>query len=531
MLVQNPTDKQKEIISYEGNTVVTARPGSGKTYTIVEKIARILPKLEDYRGVIAISFTNKASYELQQRCKAKKVNIKRSFFGTIDKFYISQIIIPFASHITKMLPEYEVIKDIPENSKYSVLYEAKWPLLEENISLLKDGLREGKIFLSLTGETAMLILQETPGAMKYLKARYSHIIIDEYQDCGNIQNLIFETLVTNGLIGIAVGDIHQAIYGFADRFPSHLLGLISSENFRHFHLDKNHRCHESISEYSLCLFGASKKIPDEKRVFRVSLDGNEEQIAKAIDSKIEKIKKKYEIKDNNKIAILCRGNRTVRQIDLALKTPHKAFTETVLDNDNSEWGRLFRDVLMCCLGHENYAMNFAEQFFSEEYEPVKYHSALTLCEKIFLCNIGSINEAEQDMISLAELIYPQKQNDSTLSVLHRLLNNQDLLKNFVPASKNEINIMTIHKAKGLEFDAVFHMDMYKWILPYECGDDESRIQDLNLHYVGITRAKKVCYIMNGTKRYSSKYDDFISAEPSPFLFLDGLEYRRKDVEW
>lgn len=51
--------------------------------------------------------------------------------------------------------------------------------------------------------------------------------------------------------------------------------MIGQEDFKHIELSKNHRCHPSISEYSLCLFGASKQVPEEKRVFRVCVNGNE----------------------------------------------------------------------------------------------------------------------------------------------------------------------------------------------------------------------------------------------------------------
>lgn len=64
-MIRQPTDEQKRIIRHDGNIVVTAKPGSGKTYTIVEKIADILPDLPAHKGVIAISFTNKASDELK----------------------------------------------------------------------------------------------------------------------------------------------------------------------------------------------------------------------------------------------------------------------------------------------------------------------------------------------------------------------------------------------------------------------------------------------------------------------------------
>ena len=60
-MIKEPTKEQKDIIEYEGNIVVTAKPGSGKTYTVVEKIAAVVPTLPDHKGIIAISFTKKAS--------------------------------------------------------------------------------------------------------------------------------------------------------------------------------------------------------------------------------------------------------------------------------------------------------------------------------------------------------------------------------------------------------------------------------------------------------------------------------------
>lgn len=158
-MIKEPTDEQKKIIQYKGNVVVTAKPGSGKTYTIVEKVAKILPNLPSYKGIIAISFTNKASDELKKRCKQRCTDLKQSFFGTIDKFYISQIIIPFASHITGKIIEYEIIDAIDENSKYSYLSKLKERDSSKNDDILVEGLQEGKIFLQYTGETALYILK------------------------------------------------------------------------------------------------------------------------------------------------------------------------------------------------------------------------------------------------------------------------------------------------------------------------------------------------------------------------------------
>lgn len=530
-MIKKPTEEQRRIIDHSGNIVVTARPGSGKTYTIVEKIAEILPNLPEHKGVIAISFTNKASDELRKRCKHRCVNIKQSFFGTIDKFYISQIIIPFASHITGSTFEYEIIDNIPEESKYSLLLKHKGKFSEDENNLLVEGLKEGKIFLKYTGETALYLLNHTSGALKYIKARYSHIIIDEYQDCGEIQDTIFIKLIENGLQGIAVGDINQAIYGFAHRFPKYLISLIGRKDFTRFELSRNHRCHTGISEYSLCLFDASEKLPEEKRVFLVKVPGNEEAIAKAIDVRLNKIKDKYGVANNNQVAILCRGKSTISKLGEKLHTPHKIFEETELDIDNSDWGRFFRDLISSYFDENTVVVDYVEQLFSEEFEPVKYRTALALCQKIFSYAIDDFYNAENEIKRLAELVYPNRQTEASVYNLHTVINNPQKLQNFIPASENEINLMTLHKSKGLEFNIVFHMDLYKWVMPNEYGDKETVLQDLNLHYVGITRAKDVCYIMNGSKRYRGKQNDYISAELSPFLQMPGLAERRYNICW
>src|SRR4051812_10022949 len=94
-----PTDQQRLIIEHSGSGVVIASPGSGKTFVLSEKIKIILSRLKEHEGVIAISYTNKASNELKERCLMTGVNPQSSFFGTIDRFYISEIIIPFGKQL------------------------------------------------------------------------------------------------------------------------------------------------------------------------------------------------------------------------------------------------------------------------------------------------------------------------------------------------------------------------------------------------------------------------------------------------
>lgn len=132
---------------------------------------------------------------------------------------------------------------------------------------------------------------------------------------------------------------------------------------------------------------------------------------------------------------------------------------------------------------------------------------------------------------MASLLYPDEDNKNSVKLLSDVLNSESLLSNYVAANDDEIIIMTLHKSKGLEFNIVFHMDMYKYIIPIERGSEVDREQDLNLHYVGITRAIDACYIMNGTMRFRNHFKDYIEAKPSPFLYMPGLLERRIELEW
>ncbi|EGP5718407.1 ATP-dependent helicase, partial [Enterococcus faecium] len=69
--MKQPTMEQMKVIEYDGNCVITACPGSGKTFTIVEKIKCHTKNLKSYEGIVAISYTNKAADEIKNRLKGE----------------------------------------------------------------------------------------------------------------------------------------------------------------------------------------------------------------------------------------------------------------------------------------------------------------------------------------------------------------------------------------------------------------------------------------------------------------------------
>lgn len=527
-----PTTEQEAVLNDRGNVVVTAIPGSGKTYTVVKKIERIMSDCPTHKGIIAISYTNKASDELKSRCKHSGIAMNTSFFGTIDKFYISQIIIPFARHVTRNIPEYRVVSkaDLPE--EYKEIEDFSLNPNTEQVDLVLRALKEGYIPLEKDGEIAYWFLTHLDSVSKYMCARFSHIFIDEYQDCGEVQHMLFVYMASLGIKAIAVGDKDQSIYAYAGRFPRYLLSLISEPGFSHYELTKNNRCHESIANYSLALLGTRVPVCDDIRMFKVNINGNERDIAHAIDTHLSKIKEKYEIKCNSKIAILCRGNAVAKLIYDALGTPSKLYSETVLDKDSSDAGRLFKKILIGYFSEEVQAVDMAEEMFLQEYEPIKYRKALSIFHNIFSTSKEELHTQIDEFEKIACMCFPGKNFASSIQVLRELLIDSGNMDMFAPAQDNQLNIMTLHKSKGLEFDAVFHMDLYEYVFTFPSHTaDEEFIQARNLHYVGITRAKKACYLMMGKQRYRPKQNDFYKAEESILVAQSNLRGLRKEVNW
>ena len=60
------------------------------------------------------------------------------------------------------------------------------------------------------------------------------------------------------------------------------------EDFTHLEITRNHRCHDSISDYSLELMGIKRKnIMKEKRVFKVNVLGTDENIIQSIEKTLK----------------------------------------------------------------------------------------------------------------------------------------------------------------------------------------------------------------------------------------------------
>ncbi|MFK4167306.1 UvrD-helicase domain-containing protein [Paenibacillus lautus] len=560
----NPTQQQIEILNCDTHCVVAAGPGSGKTTTLAHKISQVLKSLRWYQGVIAISYTNKASDELKRKSEQLSDDVKNSSFSTIDSFCISNILLPFGKHffglpkqkvtIDKSRLDYEkvqeikyfleklVIKyaDVPLNELVSNAIEPIAEIRERDLVLISKHYQEGYFDLRLLGHISYLIYISSKSCRDYFKSRYKYVFIDEFQDSGLEQYLLFIRLAETGLNSWAIGDVNQSIFGFAEKSSEYIFQLIENPKFVKLPMNINHRCHESIDFYSKKLMNFDVTYSGDSRVFELHDAGNEASIASWLTADLPIIREVFGVTHNSEIGVLAKTERTLELFSQQLAAPFRIHLKTPLENDQTLWGALFKDLLYFSLGSIS-IFDFIDGYLDRETPQLaplvnKVKQLImklkVLVERYMNDEIALLDSICDEFVKIALLMYPESKNDNSISLVRQIFEKEQLLTTYSPSDKNQIQLMTLHKSKGLEYDVVIHLDLYQFIIPgydwvvksIEREFHESR----NLHYVGVTRARKALFLATSENRFITKTKKFDTAQPSEFLFASGIDaYRLK----
>lgn len=517
------TPQQQLILDYNSHCVIIANPGSGKTFVVSEKIKRILPTLPFYKGIIGISFTNKSSEELRRRCLNHNLDKKSSFFGTIDKFFCAEIIIPFCKQIFNYNPQeikYESCSYLDEEQKQCINTALIDKNIDKIIALLSTLFSKGILLIETFGILALYCLQKSIACQNYVKARYTHVFIDEYQDTGFFQHRFFMQLISLGLIGVAVGDLNQSIYGFAGRSAEFLKHLSNNELFKKFYLTENKRCHPSIVNYAFTFLGVERTNADgdDKRVYFKRVSGDEIAIASWINSVIDIYKVNFCIPSNKDVGILVKNNRTASYINDNLITKHKYVIDTPLDSVNDAKCHFYRDILIYSLSNIITSFDITDIHFSKQKNILVLSQIREQIKKIKqkISECGPVDEIFEHIDQLDGNFDDIEGLSDAKSKLREVLNNSSMRNSYIPPQSDEVQIMTLHKSKGLEFSLVFHLDLYEYILPAKIPDGYISIEQCkNLHYVGITRAKECVILCSSTRRNNATR--LLTAKDSEFL--------------
>ncbi len=542
-----PTESQKVIIEDDGNTVVLAAPGSGKTFVISEMIKRVIKKDDvlPYQGIIAISYTRKASENLKIRTLGDGTSQKNSFFGTIDSFCLKQVVEPFGCYIFGH-PRKELtvvkIKDLPkeEYQKFEWI-EKDHPdycnIEKKQKEDLSSLFVSGQVILESLVLLAYHIILKSKACQNYFHARYKKVFIDEFQDADTYTNSLFLYLVKLGITGIAVGDVNQSIFGYAHKSSKYISDLKNNQYFTSYNLSENKRCAVPIINYSNRLLDAQAPLiaTNENRVFFLKIEGAERDIASFIDNKLQKIKEKWTISENSKIAILVKNGDTQKIINNSLLTPHRVQETTNLDKDLNPRSQLYASLLRFYFDKSMPFMSVLDKYVDfDDLSDSNKKSLIGDSKIIRSIECGNYAEFHQPFKHIADIILSRIAEGDSISKLNEVIADANALKSYHPVNSNEIQLMTLHKSKGLEFDVVFHLNVCEWELPnrkiknndFNHPEYPNWHQDLDLHYVGITRARKVCFLVRGTKR-TNRNGVLKNADDSEFLTLNNVDKLRK----
>ena len=135
-----------------------------------------------------------------------------------------------------------------------------------------------------------------------------------------------------------------------------------------------------------------------------------------------------------------------------------------------------------------------------------------------------------ELLEWLERLAKSEDNSEAEKTLDEIVSKIQLIdimdRNQEDQADNQVSLMTLHAAKGLEFPHVFLIGIEENILPHKNSIDSDNIEEeRRLAYVGITRAQQTCTFSYCTHR--KRYGDITESSPSRFL----AELPEEDLEW
>ena len=287
------SSQQEAVLATEGPVMVVAGAGSGKTRVLTYRIAWLLGQGVSPFGILALTFTNKAAREMKERIahlvgasKAKSIwmGTFHSIFARILRVEADKLGFPQNFTIYDTDDSKRVLKNIIKeqnlddktynpgfvlgrisNAKNNLIspidynadfeiqnadIQARKPKLGLLYSLYQQRLRKSSAmdFDDLLYNTNVL-LRDFPECLYRYQNKFSHILVDEYQDTNYSQYLIVKKLAAKTENVCVVGDDAQSIYAFRGANIANILNFKKDYlDCKTFKLEQNYRSTQTIVE-------------------------------------------------------------------------------------------------------------------------------------------------------------------------------------------------------------------------------------------------------------------------------------------
>jgi hypothetical protein len=275
MIQLNP--EQQDVVDHDSNVVVTACPGSGKTRALTCRVIRALQTLESTKHrIVALTFTNRATDEIQTRLDQAGISHDQLWAGTIHAFALEWILRPYAPYIPRIQRGFSVADEFFTERTLSKLKSdfSQQSYYDVNTARDRDGNVENEkvaaeIFLAYQNclqEAKLLdyddvlyyayrLLQEVEEIPRTLANIIRLICVDETQDTQDLQFGILSSIYSaddEPPVLFFVGDADQSIYeslGAVSKSPDQIAQEFGLPSISHMELTGNYRSTQRLIDY------------------------------------------------------------------------------------------------------------------------------------------------------------------------------------------------------------------------------------------------------------------------------------------
>ena len=410
------------------------------------------------------------------------------------------------------------------------------------------------------------LLQEDAACLAFWQAQYRYILVDEFQDISPVQYEIIRLLAAPEDNLFVVGDDDQSIYGFRGASPDSMKRFLADYGqAKQILLDVNFRCHGDIVKAAAKVIGENEsRIP--KAVFSAHEDGtgiqicrteSEESLRKTI---VEMLEKEHRNGNLATCAMICRTNL---ECGFWAQTLHESgIPYTMKERPKNRFSHfVIQDICAyLALGQGDHArrhflrvMNRPVRYMKRESLPetsverealTRYYAAAPLIQervKRFCRDIDSLagkrvhlqihyirkvigyetflrekygSEKAGELIRIGEEFEAFSRKFSSVQEMKTYMDQYAEVIKEPQKNAEGLQLMTMHGAKGLEFQTVYVPECNEGKIPSDKSKTQAEIEEeRRMFYVAMTRAKhKLCLV----------YHDRKTGKDAPSRFLNPL---------
>ncbi len=282
---------------------VLAGPGTGKTFALMRRVARLLQEGADPKRMLVCTFTRTAARDLQKELASLGVSgTKEVMAGTLHAFCFGLLsradVLALTGRAPRPLLDYEqkfLIADMQDRAfggvrlktKRIKAFNAAWARLQSDDPGWPSDPIDQQFQRALLGwlryHEAMLIGELVPEALRFLrenpasphKRTFDHVLVDEYQDLNRSEQVLLDVLASTGTLTV-IGDEDQSIYSFKYAHPEGIAGFHESHPGTHDEaLAICRRCPKHVVAMANCLIACNtNRRPRTLRPKRTNPDGD-----------------------------------------------------------------------------------------------------------------------------------------------------------------------------------------------------------------------------------------------------------------